>query len=155
MILPRYAPAVAALDRDRALSRLVRRRLALDPTRPLLYALSARGLGQADLVLALLSVNTRGALRAVALVVGRPVRVLPSVFLTWSRNGPPRVRFSPKIVSVSECPRRPGTDAERRFLYCFREGLTLEQARARGATRRDVRRAQRKGWIVLGEGRAA
>ena len=151
MILHRYVSAIAVVDRDLAVSRLVRRRLCLHPTRPMLYALHAMGLGQADLVLALLDVGTEGAREHVARIVGRPVRVLPSAYLGWSLSGRPRVKFSPKIVHVSPCPRKPGTDAEKRYEYCFREGLTLEQARARGATKRDIRRAVHREWIKLGE----
>lgn len=153
MILPRYATAVAHLDRDRALSRLVRRALRLHRSRPMLYALRARGLGQADLVLALLHLETAGARLAIERILRCPVRVCPSVFLAWSSSGPLRLASSPKIVSVGACPARPGSDRARRFSYCFRPGLTVEQARARGATRRDVRRALRGGYLVVGEGR--
>jgi len=152
MILPRYFTAVASVDADRVVSFLVRRALRLS-RRPMIYALSERGLGQADLVLALLRVGTRPALDLVARVVGRPVLRCPSQYLRWPVNGVPRV-VVPRIRLVVDNPRRPNTDAHDRFAAAFRDGATIEACRARGATRRDVRRALREGWIVV-EGRAA
>lgn len=148
MILPRYFTAVASVDRDRVVSLLVRRELGLS-RRPMLYALSERGLGQADLVLALLRVGTRGSLTLVERVLGRPILRCPCVWLRWPINGSPRVSRAPRFrLVVSGNPRRPNTDAHARFAVAVRDGLTAEQMRLRGATRRDVRRARREGWIV-------
>lgn len=72
MILPRYVTAIAHIDLDPALAFLVRRALRL-PRRPIIYALSKRGLGQADLVLALLHVNTNSARVAVERILDRPI----------------------------------------------------------------------------------
>lgn len=148
MILPRYFTAVACVDRDPVVSFLVRRHLGLDRHRPMLYALSARNLGQADLVLALLRIGTRPAMALVERVVGRPVRLCPCVWLRWPVNGRPRTRLLPRFrLAVSNNPRRPNTPAHARFEVAVRDGFTIEQMRLRGATRRDVRRALREGWI--------
>ena len=154
MILPRYTPAIAFVDRDRAVSRLVRRDLRLCPRRPIIYALSERGLGQADLVLSLLRIDTRGSRALIERILGSPIRVLPSMYLRWTTSGL-KTTTSAKIIRIGPNPARPGSDRARRFDYCFRAGLTIEAARARGATRRDIRRALRKGVLVVGEGRAA
>lgn len=147
MILPRYVTAIATVDRDRVVSFLVRRTLGLS-SRPLLYALSECRLGQADLVLALLHVGTTPALVFVERIVGRPVLRLRSQWLRWPINGVPRVA-SPRIrIVATQNPRRPNTTAHDRFSAAFRPGVTtVEQLRARGATRRDVRAARRRGWI--------
>lgn len=149
MILPRYFTAVASVDRDRVVSLLVRRELGLDRRRPMIYALSERGLGQADLILALLRVDTRGSRLLVERVLGRPILQCPCVWLRWPINGRPRVHRAPRFrVVVQDNPRRPNTDAHARFSRSVRDGLTAEQMRLRGATRRDLRRARREGWIV-------
>jgi hypothetical protein len=147
MILPRYFTAVASVDRDRVVSFLVRRALRLS-RRPMIYALSERGLGQADLVLALLRVGTGPALALVERVVGRPVLHLRSQWLRWPINGVPRVS-SPRLRIVATAnPRRPNTPAHDRFGAAFRAGVTtIEQLRARGASKRDIRMARRRGWI--------
>ena len=103
--------------------------------------LSAYALG-----LALLHLNTRGSRVLVARILGRPILVLPSAYLRWPINGVPRVRV-PRIARVLANPRRPRTTAHDRFELAFRPGRTIEEARSRGATRRDVRAALRHGWI--------
>ncbi len=146
MILPRYATVVAKVDDYVIESVLVRRALGLDRSRPMIYALEARGMAQADLVLALLRVGTRRARALVELLLGRPVLVIPSAWLRWPINGVPRV-YVPRIARVVANPRRPSTPAYDRFLAAFRPGRTIEEARMRGATKRDVRMARRLGWI--------
>lgn len=150
MILPRYATAVASVDRDRVVSFLVRRHLGLS-RRPMLYALSERGLGQADLVLALLRIGTAPALARAELVVGRPILHCRSQWLRWPVNGVPRVSSPPRIRAVVDNPRRPSTPAHDRFASAFRVGRTIEECRVHGATKRDVRSASRRGWIVIEE----
>lgn len=149
MILPRYVTAVASVDRDRVVAFLVRRQLGLSG-RPMLYALSERGLGQADLVLALLRVGTAPALARVELIVGRPILHCRSQWLRWPVNGVPRVS-SPRIRAVVSNPRRPNTPAHDRFASAFRPGRTIEECRVHGATKRDIRSASRRGWIVVEE----
>jgi hypothetical protein len=149
MILARYLTAVARVDRDRVVSILVRRDLELSSKAGMPYALKRRGLGQADLVLSLLRINTRGSMILVELIIGRPITLCPGVFLAWRLNGRPTVRRSPRIVHVVDNPRKPKTRAHAIFDAAFKRGLTIEQARARGARNRDVRGALRRGWIRL------
>lgn len=151
MILTRYLSAVARVDRDRVVSLLVRRDLDLPRGLGMPYALSRRGLGQADLVLSLLRIDTRGSRLLIARILGRPIMLCPGVHLAWRTNGRPLVRRSPRIVFVADNPRRPNTPAHARFDAAFRCGRTVEEARARGARKRDVRGALRRGWIRLEE----
>lgn len=151
VILARYLVAVAAVDRDRVVSLLVRRDLELPSGLGMPYALKKRGLGQADLVLSLLRIDTRGSRLLIARILGRPIMMCPGVFLSWRQNGRPLVRRSPRIVSVAPNPRRPNTPAHARYDAAFRTGRTIEEARARGARKRDVRGALRRGWIRLEE----
>lgn len=143
MILPRYVAAICEIDRDPAVLARVRGMLGLAP-RPLIYALHAAGMGQADLVLALLHVPL--ARWHVENVLGSPITVLPPVRLTYPVNGPPRTR----ITHVTPNPRKPCTATHARYAATFRAGRTLEEARVRGATTRDIRQATRRGWIRIG-----
>lgn len=148
MILARYLAAVASVDKDQVVSILVRRDLRLPP-RPMPYALAACHLGQADLILSLLRINTRGSRRLIERVLGRPILLCPGVHLAWRVNGKPLVRRSPRIVSVVDNPRKPNTTAYDRFGRAFKPGRTVEQCLAHGARKRDLRGALRRGWIVL------
>ena len=152
MMLPRYLTAVARVDRDASVSSAVRAALRL-PDRPMIYALSACGLGQADLVLALLSLREPSARAHVARIVGAPIR-------RYSPAMPPRIpapvlTSAPRVRLLVSNPRRPNTPAHDRFAATFRDGATVESTTARGATRRDLRNAQRRGWIAIESGRAA
>lgn len=147
MILPRYIASIASLDSDRVLSRLVRYDLRLSE-RPMVYALLERRMGQSDLILSLLRVGTPGARDRVEDILGRPIVLCPCVLLRWRINGaPPRVARTPRIARIVSNPRKPNTGAHARFAQAFRVGRTLEECRAYGATRRDVRSAVRRGWI--------
>lgn len=145
MILPRYLTAVASVDADLVVALLVRRDLRLS-RRPMVYALAAEALGQADLVLSLLRINTRGSRRLVARILGRPILVIPAAYLRWPINGVPRVQIA-RISRVICNPRRPHTPAHDRFAQAFRAGRTIEELRVHGATARDLRMARRRGWI--------
>lgn len=99
---------------------------------------------QADVVLALLRMNL---LRDAEALVGRPITHCPPALRSGSRT--PVLRApDPVIAIVYANPRAPGTEAHERYHH-FRVGRTVAQARARGARRRDVRMALRRGWIVL------
>ncbi len=113
-------------------------------------ALAARGLGQADVVLALL----RGPedLHACAeALVGRAIEILPGVDL--GRPPPPAAPEVPaadrrRVAAVAPNPRLPTTGSFHRFKH-FRVGRTVAQLLTRGVTRRDIREAQRNGWVRL------
>lgn len=124
-----------------------------------------RRLGQADLVLSLLhirdSASSADRRRVLSFyvhrLVGRPILVGESCLLRYRVNGhaptilrtrDPRDR---KITWVLETnPRQPSTDAHLRWSE-FRVGRSVAQLRTRGVTRRDLRRAVRKGWIRMEE----
>jgi hypothetical protein len=151
MILARYLPAIAYVDRDPVVSYLVRRDLDLPLGRSMPYALHDHGLGQADLILSLLRINTRGSRLLIERILGRPIMQCQSVLLQWRSNGRPQVRRQPRISHVVANPRKPNTDAYRRFERSFKKHFTIEQCRSRGARQRDVRGALRRGWIRLEE----
>ena len=120
-----------------------------------------RGLGQADLVLALLRLRDQRTayshtLRVyVELLMGHPIVVGPCCLLRYGHDTPrPRAVRSVddrRIVHVhSTNPRQPCTPAHLRWCE-YRVGRTLGQLYVRGVTRRDVRRALRMGWIKLEE----
>jgi hypothetical protein len=148
VILARYLTAVAFVDREPSVS--IRVRVDLDlPHVPMPYALQLRGLGQADLILSLLRLNTARSIALVERILGRPITHCPGVHLAWRVNGRPLARRSPVIVAVVPNPRKPNTTAHVRFAHAFACGRTLEQAMARGARKRDVRGALRRGWITV------
>lgn len=150
MILARYLTAIAAIDHDPVTSYLVRLDLDL-PGLGMPYALNIRGLGQADLVLSLLRLDTPASRRHVERILGRPIKHCPGVFLAWRVNGKPQVRRSPRIVYVAPNPRKPNTTAHARYDASFKVGRTIEDTLVRGARKRDIRSAQRRGWIKVEE----
>lgn len=119
--------------------------------RDLWRALEERDLCQADVVLALLRMDL---LSDAERLVGRPITHCPAALRSGSRT--PVLRApDPVVAHVVMNPRHPGTDAHRRFEAAFRVGRTIAQCRTWGARRRDVRRALRRGWISLTDGRPA
>lgn len=117
--------------------------------------LSRAGLGQADLVLALMSVGTPGAMAMVcSLLAGRFTLCPPFV--------PPRtpLRVRPSALTPDEAcrvaavntqnPRLPTSPAAQRFRE-FRPGRTVAQLLRRGVTRRDLREARRHNWVSFEE----
>lgn len=163
-ILARHFVTVAMMNRDRVTAFLLRDYFDLSRKETLMSALLSRGLGQADLVLSLLRLRDaapgpdRRRLLSfyVRRLVGRPIQVCPSCLLLYRVNGhaPRASRPLPsdrKIIWVTDTnPRQPGTDAFLRWLE-FRPGRTVAQLRARGVTRRDLRRAERRGWVRFEE----
>lgn len=110
----------------------------------------SRRLSQADLVLALLRVNTRDALDCAERLVGRPILICPPAL-----RGSPRLRNSSEktpddrmVTMVRHNPCLPTTDAFQRFRQ-IRCGLTVRQLMTRGLSRRDLRKFTRKEWIWL------
>lgn len=150
MILARYITAIAAIDHDPVTSYLVREDLGL-PGFGMPYALNMRGLGQADLVLSLLRLDTPQSRAHVETILGRPIQHCPGVFLAWRINGRPLVRRSPVIIHLAPNPRKPNTTAHQRYESTFKIGRTIQECLARGARKRDIRSAQRRGWIKVEE----
>lgn len=151
---------VAGIGRDRPLKYLVRDYFALPQHKALMPALLARGLGQADLVLCLLRLRDahRGLRTAaeahIAGLVGHPIVVGPPCLSGYRARGTRHVArgpSDPRIAWVApENPRLPRTEAHMRWTE-YRVGRTEAQLRARGITRRDFRKALRRGWITMEE----
>ena len=164
----KHARSVAAMGRDQLTSYLVRDYFGLPRGRTMMASLLSAGLGQADLVLCLLRLRDRaspdhGRLLSyyVRRLVGRPIqRGAPCVLHYYVNGHAPRVvRPAPtaedrRVVWVASAnPRQPNTSAAARWAS-FRIGRTVAQLRARGVTKRDIRRAERRGWVRFEEVRA-
>ncbi len=150
---------VTCVARDYNLKFLIRDYFDLPKGTALLPALLARGLGQADLVLCLLRLRDahsglrRAAEGHIAALVGHAITVGPPCLMYYRASGAPTVRtdLSPRISWVaSENPRLPRTEAYLRWAD-FKIGRTEAQLKLRGVTRRDFRKAVRRGWIKLEE----
>lgn len=103
------------------------------------------GLGQADLVLCLLRVNTREARRLVERVVGKPILVCPPC-LRHARRPPPPVLAGPRVTYVG--PNLFGGGRRDRFAM-LRPGMTVSQYISRGGNHRDLRVARKRGLLRI------
>lgn len=164
-MLGRHCLTITMLNRDPLASFLLRDYFDLPRSHSLMASLLDRGLGQADLVLALLHLRDAMHHRSDAArllcfyvhrLVGRPILVGPSCLLLYKTNGhAPRisrpVQADRRLIWVSPVnPRQPNTEAHDRW-EAFRPGRTVAQLRSRGITRRDLRKAERKGWVRFEE----
>lgn len=160
-MLKKHSLVVSMMNRDRATAFLLRDYFDLPRDQTLMSGLLNKRLGQADLVLALLrlrdrNMHDRHILGAyIELLVGHPIIVAPSCLLHYSLSTPrPRVVKSKderKITYVTNTnPRAPATAAHLRWCE-FRIGRSIGQLYVRGVTKRDVRKAVRKGWIKVEE----
>ena|SRR5579859_2084430 len=161
-MLRRHALTVAMMNRDRTTAFLLRDYFDLPRDKTLMSCLLERGLGQADLVLALLRLRDQRTAHChllgsyVELLVGHPIVVGPRCLLRYAAaNGhAPRVVRSKddrRIIFVTkDNPRAPKTEAALRWCE-FRVGRTIGQLYVRGVTKRDVLRAERMGWIRVEE----
>lgn len=158
-MLKRHAHTVAMLNRDRTIAYLVRDYFQLPRGVALMPALIDARLGQADLVLCLLHLYDRHHYRLtrayIHLLVGRPISIGPPCLLRrplvpFATIPPgPRTLLDRRITAVAPAnPRRVRTAAHGRW-DDFMVGRTVGQLLSRGSTRREVRRAVRRGWIVL------
>lgn len=118
-----------------------------------------RGLGQADLVLALLRVTHWDARHRICLLIGKQITVATPCLLYYRTNGHPTqvpsTTYDDRKITfvVADNPRQNGTEAALRWPL-FQVGRTVGQLRVRGVKKRDLRRAVRMGWIKLEESRA-
>lgn len=146
-------PAIASLQRNcPSLAYRIRVYFGLG-SGPLIRSIPRAGLGQADVVLALLRIGTRCARRYVEHIIGRAITVCPSCRLTYPYNRQrPRVSLQPVITWVTP---NPPLRCSTKIAACyteFRVGRTREQLLCRGVSRGDIRRAVRRGWITMSEG---
>lgn len=161
-MLHKHHRTVARIAATRDLKYLVRDYFALPRATALMPAMLARGLGQADLVLCLLRLRDHHeALRRttedlIAALVGHPICVGPSCLLSYRTTAQRGVRVvrskdDRRITSVvQDNPRQPNTSAHLRWCE-YRVGRTIGQLLVRGITRKDILRAQRRGWIQVEE----
>lgn len=116
-------------------------------------SLAELGIGQADVVMALLDANHPRMTRCAEWLIGRPITRCPPCLRPL---GPPiglgdvRSPDERRITFVEQNPRLPTTGAFYRYAI-FRVGMTVQSFLMRGGQRRDVRVAQRRGWIQLSE----
>jgi hypothetical protein len=125
--------------------------------------MSRAGLCQADVVLCLLRINSRAALRLAERLVGRCITHCPPCLALF--RGPLRAPPRRSVVSTPDDRRVAAVSApvsvdqrgRRRLLgspmYArmaqVRPGMTLAQAVSRGLTRRDIRIAVKRGYFVM------
>lgn len=160
-MLKKHSLVVTMMNRDTNTAFLLRDYFDLPRNQTLMASLLSKQLGQADLVLALLRLrdqrlHDRHLLGAyIELLVGHHITVAPSCLLRYSLASPRpkavRSRDDRRLTYVvPENPRAPATVAHLRWCE-FRVGRTLGQLHVRGVTRRDIRKALRKGWIKVEE----
>lgn len=148
-MLRKYLVAIAAISSTPALSYRVRQYFGLG-SRPLIIELRHAELSHADIVLCLLRINTERARTIIASLMGKPITIGPACRLVWPDNRQsPIVRSQPTVTRVNldiVVRRRTRLHA---CLPEFRIGRTLDQLRMRGVSRGDIKRAVRKGVIVM------
>lgn len=94
---------------------------------------------RADLVLALLRVNTPQSLAAAEGIVGRPVTRCPPSIPPWPPKPVAKAPRAPTVRKVARNPCLPTTPAFQRYRE-VRVGMTRDQLLARGITHRDLRK---------------
>lgn len=162
-MLRKHATALAHMTADKSLKKMVCDYFDLAPrSRSLTPLLYQRGLGQADLVLALLRINHSRARHYIGLLIGHPIVIAPPCLLRYNLNSNasrpsitrPVGNDNRRITFVQDTnPRQPGTESHLRWPW-FQVGRTVAQLRVRGVKRRDIRKAADFGWIRLEEVRA-
>lgn len=111
-----------------------------------------KGLGQADLVLALLRGDTPSLHAAAEELVGKAIQQLPPQpsrplpAPVAKPEEPPADRR--RVTRVGPNPRLPTTPSFQRFRL-IKVGLTVGQLVRRGVTRRDIREALANQWLEL------
>lgn len=159
----KHAATVAKLNHDRATAYLLRDYFSLRRGVALMPALLERGLGQADLVLALLRLRDRHTMSRtpgpsplctyIESLVGHPMTIDHTCLSGLHRPPPPRhppcTPDERRIVrKVAYNPRQPNTHGHALWSH-FQVGRTVAQLRARGVPARELRRAVQMCWIVL------
>lgn len=150
-MLRKHLAAVAKIDRNPALKYRVQRYFDLD--RGHLFR-ALQGYSQADLVLAMMRINTPLSRSIAESLVGRPITVGPACKFTWSFNKQtPSVGRQPVVVYV--CPETETTIKKRSRLamiyHEFKPGRTKEQLLRRGVRPGDIRRAVSRGLVRIAQ----
>jgi hypothetical protein len=122
------------------------------PSWRLSHALAEAGVGQADVVLALLRSDQEDFRHCAEALVGRPIYRAPRTALPAApppRGDSARTGDERRVTRVvGHNPRLPSTPAWHRHRI-FRPGMTVRQFLTRGGRRGDVRLAVRRGWVEL------
>jgi len=160
MMLEKYRKGVAGVDRVTA--SLVLKQLRLSWRRrgvdALFRTLDEAGHDQADLVLCLLRVNTREALRSAEKLVGKKITRCPPCLQRYRAVPLRDLRLRPHDTSaderrvlsvVGEPTLRSGRKPWLRRWHLFQVGLSVSQLLRRGVTRRDLRLVTKRGWVRL------
>jgi hypothetical protein len=114
-------------------------------------SVAVAGAGQADVVLALLRTEDVRFIRCAEALVGKPITHFPACLRLQNNQMEfmdPVGRERMIIRNVKPNPRLPTTMAFHRYKV-LRDGMTVQQALVRGAKKRDLRLAERKGWVQL------
>jgi hypothetical protein len=154
LVLTKYQPVIARLRPS------VRRAIAdhfqfsYHSAQDLYQALSSRGLGQADVVLALIH-SSPGPLDRhtyrpeIEALIARPITLCPPQLHHVPLPSYPRRERGPDdlvVRTVVRNPRLPTTDSFQRFKQ-FRPGVSIARLLTRGVTRKDIREARQNGWV--------
>lgn len=106
------------------------------------------------MVLALVRIGTNRARQIAESLIGKPITVGPACRFVYNHNrSSPLVRTQQTIARVLDLTL---CRAKSRLAAClpeFRVGRTLEQLLSRGVRRGDIKRAVRRGMIVMTEAR--
>ena len=105
-------------------------------------------LDRADLVLALLRINTPKALECAAKVLGRPITICPPAVPPWPPLPVARQR-TPKVSKVGQNPYEPGGDPWCRFNK-VKVGSSRRELLNRGVTKRDLSIWLKSGAVEFG-----
>ena len=159
-MLERYRGAIEGLPAD-CRGALARRLDVPHYPNALFEVLDGAGLGQADVVLALLHEGTEPCLRAAEAMVGHPILRCPpglrrmprdELGLAWVTRlvmaGELSGADARRVVRIYPNPRLVTTPSWGRFRL-LRVGMTVGQFLMRGGTRRDVREWQAEGTVEL------
>lgn len=158
-MLLKHSLVVTMMGRDRTTNYLLRDYFNLRRGTALMSALLTCGLGQADLVLALLRLRDQATTHRrvlgsyIELLVGHPILVGPACLLNYRLPTTRIVRSKDErriTFVLGENPRAPATEAYLRWCE-YRVGRTVGQLLVRGITKRDIRKSQRRGWIKIEE----
>jgi hypothetical protein len=146
-LLRKHLQSLSVIDQTPALNYRVRRYFQLG-TAHLFRELRSRGLGQADIVLCMIHLNTEWARRVVSVLIGKPIEIGPPCLRDY--HVPPPMMPRPPVIDwvMPNIPVRNSTRLGDSVIE-FRVGRTREQILQRGVSRADWDRALRRGWIHL------
>jgi hypothetical protein len=154
MMLRKYRARVASIDKvtARNVAEMLQCRRIRRGEHALFRTLDSEGFDQADLVLCLLRLNTRTALRHAERLVGHKIMHCPTAY-KW-RPIPGATRDYPgddrRVMRVQSRPKlESGRRAWLRRYPLFQVGLTVAQLLRRGVRPGDLKMVTQRGWVEL------